>query len=48
MTPENLSRAFSSLSAYGVSVNGPRIGLSKLQDLHQLAKPDALIDDPAT
>ena len=47
MTPENLSRGFSTLSAYGVSVDGPRITLSKLEDLHQLAKPDSLIDDPA-
>ena len=48
MTPENLSRAFNTLSAYGVNVDGPRITLSKPTDLRQLAKPHPLIDDPAS
>ena len=48
MTPENLSRAFNTLSAYGVSVDGPRITLAKLEDLRRLAKPQPLIDDPAS
>ena len=48
MTPENLSRAFNTLSAYGVSVDGPRIALSKPRDLRQLARPHPLIDDPAS
>lgn len=48
MTPENLSRAFNNLAAYGVVVDGPQITLSKPEDLRRLAKPHALIDDPAT
>lgn len=48
MTPENLSRAFNNLAAYGVIVDGPQITLSKPEDLRRLAKPHALIDDPAT
>lgn len=47
MTPENLSRAFSTLSAYGVEVNGPDVRLSKLRDLERLARPDRLIDNYA-
>lgn len=48
MTPENLSRAFSTLAPYGVAVNGAEIDLSKLKDLETLAKPTPLIDDPYT
>lgn len=48
MTPENLSRAFNTLSPYGVSVDGPQITLGNLEDLRQLAKPHPLIDDPAS
>ena len=48
MTPENLSRAFNNLAAYGVIVDGPQITLSKPEDLRRLAKPQALIDDPAS
>lgn len=48
MTPENLSRAFGTLGPYGVSVDGARIALSKLNDLETLAKPNPLTDDPAT
>ena len=46
MTPENLSRAFATLKPYGVSVQGPRVRLTKLDDLRILAKPSPLIDDP--
>lgn len=45
MTPENLSRAFSTLKPYGVEVNGSDIRLAKLNDLEVLAKPTPLIDD---
>jgi CRP/FNR family transcriptional regulator, transcriptional activator FtrB len=48
MTPENLSRAFSTLAPYGVVVNGAEIALNKLKDLETLAKPTPLIDDPDT
>lgn len=44
MTPENLSRAFASLSEHGVAVNGPHVTLSYPAMLEQLAKPDRLID----
>lgn len=47
MTPENLSRAFATLSAYGVEVSGPDVKLSKLRDLERLARPDPLIDNYA-
>jgi CRP/FNR family transcriptional activator FtrB len=47
MTPENLSRSFATLRAYGVTVDGATITLSKLRDLKSLAKPTPLIDDPA-
>ena len=45
MTPENLSRAFNTLRPYGVDVSGSDIRLGELDDLRQLAKPNALIDD---
>jgi CRP/FNR family transcriptional regulator, transcriptional activator FtrB len=48
MTPENLSRAFTTLRAFGVEAGGSRIQLTKLGDLTVLAKPAALIDDAAT
>jgi CRP/FNR family transcriptional regulator, transcriptional activator FtrB len=48
MTPENLSRAFATLRAYGVEVDGARITLTNLKDLTVLAKPVSLIDDPDT
>ncbi len=47
MTPENLSRAFAALRAYGVSVNGSRVTLSNTAALIALAKPDPLIDNHA-
>jgi len=46
MTPENLSRAFSTLKPYGVSVNGAEIRLQMLDDLETLAKPLEFIDGP--
>lgn len=48
MTPENLSRAFGTLKAYGVSVNGYNVELNDLESLTVLAKPNPLIDDPST
>ncbi|MBY8978008.1 helix-turn-helix domain-containing protein [Rhodobacteraceae bacterium NNCM2] len=46
MTPENLSRAFKGLQAYGVVVEGNRVTISDQQDLERFAKPSRLIDDP--
>ncbi len=46
MTPENLSRSFATLRAYGVTVDGASIALSKLRDLERLARPSPFIDDP--
>jgi CRP/FNR family transcriptional regulator, transcriptional activator FtrB len=48
MTPENLSRAFATLRPYGVEVNGREIRLNSIAELRGLAKPNPLIDDPAT
>jgi CRP/FNR family transcriptional activator FtrB len=48
MTPENLSRAFATLGAYGVEVQGPKVVLSDLRSLERLAKPTSLIDDAAS
>lgn len=45
MTPENLSRAFKGLQAYGVTVTGTRITICKRADLEGFAKPNPLIDD---
>ncbi|NMM43096.1 helix-turn-helix domain-containing protein [Rhodospirillaceae bacterium KN72] len=45
MTPENLSRAFKSLQAYGVSVDGAKITVADPEDLRRFAKPSPLIDD---
>ena len=44
MTPENLSRAFKALEAYGVQVTGTRITLMDPEDLSGFAKPNPLID----
>ncbi len=44
MTPENLSRAFATLRAYGVEVHGSTINLTKMDDLIHLAQPTPLID----
>lgn len=45
MTPENLSRAFSTLRSYGVTVEGPTIVLSDIPGLVNLVKPNPMIDD---
>jgi CRP/FNR family transcriptional activator FtrB len=45
MTPENLSRAFRSLQAYGVRVDGARVTIGDQADLERFAKPNPLIDD---
>lgn len=45
MTPENLSRAFSTLKPYGVVVDGARVELTDMKSLTNLAKPNILIDD---
>ena len=46
MTAENLSRAFKSLQAYGVQVDGATVTIGDPTDLIRLAKPTPLIDDP--
>lgn len=46
MTPESLSRAFGTLRAYGVDLDGNKVRLTKSEDLSVLAKPTPLIDDP--
>jgi CRP/FNR family transcriptional activator FtrB len=46
MTPENLSRAFSSLRDIGVRVEGTVIHLDSLEALADFAQPNPLIDDP--
>jgi CRP/FNR family transcriptional regulator, transcriptional activator FtrB len=48
MTAENLSRAFKSLQAYGVRVDGASITVLDLADLEAFAKPHKLIDDCAS
>lgn len=48
MTPENLSRAFKGLQGYGVTVNGSRVTIGNQQELERFARPNPLIDDPAT
>lgn len=45
MTPENLSRAFKGLQAYGVSVDGTRITIGDQADLERFARANPLIDD---
>ena len=45
MTPENLSRAFKGLHAYGVTVDGTRISIADRPDLERFARPNPLIDD---
>ena len=46
MTPESLSRAFGTLKAYGVEVDGTKVTLSNEKNLAALAKPTPFIDDP--
>lgn len=46
MTPENLSRAFGTLGAHGLRVNGARITIEDRDALERLGQPDPLIDKP--
>jgi CRP/FNR family transcriptional regulator, transcriptional activator FtrB len=45
MTAENLSRAFATLSEYGLEVRGPQVTIGKPSALHRLAKPCPYIDN---
>ena len=45
MTPENLSRAFSKLTRFGIEVNGNKVLFSKLDGLTRLARPSPTIDN---
>lgn len=44
LAPENLSRAFNTLKAYGVAVRGSKVELGDCAALTTLARPDPLID----
>lgn len=48
MVPENLSRGFATLARFGVKVKGAQVEIGDPRALEQLAKPDPLIDDPAS
>ena len=48
MTPENLSRAFKGLQAYGVSMQGSRVFIDDQADLEAFARRSPLIDDHLT
>lgn len=45
MTPENLSRAFTTLADYGANMNGREITITRPAVLERLAKPDRLMDN---
>lgn len=45
MTPETLSRAFTTLARYGVEVKGPEVSLPKTAVLERFARPTTLIDN---
>lgn len=45
MTPENLSRAFSSLAEHGVQIKGRAVTIGSIERLHAYCHPDTLIDD---
>jgi CRP/FNR family transcriptional activator FtrB len=47
MAPENLSRAFATLSAYGVDLDGALVRLHQPAKLLNFARPNPLIDDQA-
>lgn len=47
MTPENLSRAFSTLRLHGIRIDGSRVEIVK-PALIEFAMPDPLMDDPET
>jgi CRP/FNR family transcriptional regulator, transcriptional activator FtrB len=44
MTPENLSRAFATLSAHGVSINGSFVEIQSADLLADFAKPSLMMD----
>lgn len=46
MTPENLSRAFGSLQAHGIIMDGSRVEIDDREALARFCKPNPLIDDP--
>jgi len=46
MTPENLSRAFSTLRAHGVASEGTRVRIASIVALEAFARPNPLIDAP--
>ncbi len=46
MTPENLSRAFAALKAYGVATEGQWVHITSRGTLQHFAKPNPLIDGP--
>jgi CRP/FNR family transcriptional activator FtrB len=48
MVPENLSRGFATLARFGVKVKGSQVDIGDPRALENLAKPDPLIDDPAS
>jgi CRP/FNR family transcriptional activator FtrB len=48
MRPENLSRGFADLADHGVSVRGSTVVIDDITTLRAFARPDLLIDDPAT
>jgi len=48
MTPEHLSRAFKGLQSHGVTAQGSRIRITDRAKLERIARPNPLIDDPAT
>jgi CRP/FNR family transcriptional activator FtrB len=48
MRPENLSRCLAELAGVGVDVAGPVIAVRDPAALRALARPNPLIDDPAT
>ncbi|MFC5757571.1 cyclic nucleotide-binding domain-containing protein [Rhizobium sp. GCM10022189] len=46
MTPENLSRAFSTLRPHGIEIDGSRVEIVRPDALIAFAAPDPLVDDP--
>ncbi len=46
MAPEVLSRSFSALTSYGVSISGSAVVLEDIRALRKLAQPSPTIDDP--
>lgn len=46
MTPENLSRAFGGLRAYGLGVEGSSVTIGDPEALRRLARPTLMLDEP--